>query len=233
MQVLPSLIQTNMNDLNKILDAIKASDNDKINQIINDNFIIADIKTEQGISLLQFAAYCRNKSAIEILKNHKKEELDIFEAISVGDIYTVSTLISKNSELTNSFSADGFTPLGLASFFGEIEIVKVLLDNGADPNIAANNQFQVAPIHSACAISNYEIANLLIKNGADVNAKQMQGVSPLHSAAHNGQNELAKLLIDSGANINAKMDNGQTPLFMAEEKGFKETADLIKQFGGQ
>ncbi|HUZ59235.1 MAG TPA: ankyrin repeat domain-containing protein [Hanamia sp.] len=74
---------------------------------------------------------------------------------------------------------------------------------------------------------------IIIKNGADVNAKQMKGVTPLHSAAHNGRNELAKLLIDNGADINAKMDNGHTPLFMAEEKGFKETAELIKQFGGQ
>ena len=216
-----------MNDIQEILDAIKASDNDKINQIVNDNSTIADIKTEQGISLLQFAAYCRNKTAIEILRNHKKKKLDIFEATSVGDIYTVSTLLNKNPELKNSFSADGFTPLGLASFFGHMDIVKLLLGNDANPNIAANNQFKVAPIHSACAISNYDIANLLIKNGADVNAKQMQGVTPLHSAAHNGQNELAKLLIDSGADINAKMDNSRTPLFMAEEKGFKETAELI------
>lgn len=222
-----------MNDINEILEAIKANDNDKINQIINDNSTIADIKTEQGISLLQFAAYCRNKTAIEILRNHKQNELDIFEATSIGDIYTVSRLIIKNPKLINSFSPDGFTPLGLASFFGHIDIAKLLLGNDANPNIAANNQFKVAPIHSACAISNYDIANLLIKNGADVNAKQMQGVTPLHSAAHNGQNELAKLLIDSGADINAKMDNSRTPLFMAEEKGFKETAELIKQFGGQ
>ena len=232
-QVLLFLIQTNMNDMEEICDAIKASDNHKIDQMVNDNSTIADIKTEQGISLLQFAAYCRNKTAIEILKNHKQEKLDIFEATSVGDIYTVSTLLNKNPELRNSFSADGFTPLGLASFFGQIDIVKLLLANDANPNIAANNQFKVAPIHSTCAISNYEIADLLIKNGADVNAKQMQGVTPLHSAAHNGQNELAKLLIENGADINAKMDNGQTPLFMAEEKGFKETAALIKQFGGQ
>ena len=222
-----------MNDINEILDAIKVSDNGKITQIINDNSTIADIKTEQGISLLQFAAYCRNKTAIEILRNHKQKELDIFEATSIGDIYTVSRLIIKNPKLINSFSADGFTPLGLASFFGYTDIVKLLLGNDVNPNIAANNQFKVAPIHSACAISNYEIADLLIKNGADVNAKQMQGVTPLHSAAHNGRNELVKLLIESGADINAKMDNGQTPLFMAEEKGFKETAELIKEFGGQ
>ena len=221
-----------MSELNEILEAIKTGDSGKLKEIITDNPSIADLKTEQGISLLQFAAYCRNQSAIEILRSYKKE-LNIFEAASVADIDTVSKLINQSSNLINSFSTDGFTPLGLASFFGHIDIVKSLLSKGANPNIAANNQFQVAPIHSACAISNYEIAEILIKNGADVNAKQMRGVTPLHSAAHNGQTKLAKLLIDNGADINAKMDNGQTPLFMAEEKSFNETAQLIKQFDRQ
>lgn len=221
-----------MSDINDIFDLIKTSYNEKLEEIISETPSIADTKTEQGISLLQFAAYCRNKSAVDTLRKHKKE-LNVFEAASVADIETVNKIINKNPELTNSFSPDGFTPLGLASFFGQLDIVKLLLNKGANPNIAANNQFKVAPIHSACAISNYDITDLLIKHGADVNAKQMQGVTPLHSAAHNGQTKLAKLLIDSGAYINSKMDNGQTPLFMAEEKSFNETAELIKQSGGQ
>lgn len=222
-----------MSNIDDILQVIKTNDNSKLSQIVSDNPLIADMKTEQGISLLQFAAYCRNTTAAEILINHKKAELDIFEATSIGDIRSVSKLINQNPGLVNSFSSDGFTLLGLASFFGQIEIVKLLLSKKSNPNLAANNQFKVAPIHSACAISNYEIADLLIKSGADVNVKQMQGVTALHSAAHNGQTKLAKLLIDSGADINATTDNGQTPLFMAEENHFDETAELIKQSGGK
>jgi ankyrin repeat protein len=202
-----------------------------LEQALKDNTSLANIKTGQGISLLQFAAYCRNNAAVDILKKYK-QKLDIFEAASIGDSATVRNLVSKNPELLNSFSEDGFTVLGLASFFGHLSIVKLLLDKGANPNIASNNQFKVAPIHSACAISHFDIADLLIRHHADINAKQMQGVTPLHSAAHNGQTKLSELLIDNGADINAKMDNGQTPLFMANEKNFQETAELIIKHGG-
>lgn len=217
--------------MEEIIELIKTGKNDLLEQKLNDNPSLADSKTEQGISLLQFAAYCRNNFAIDILKKHK-QKLDIFEASSIGDTEIVSQLLDKNSEFLNSFSSDGFTPLGLASFFGHLSLVKLLLDKGANPNIASNNQFKVAPIHSACAISHFDITELLIRHRADVNAKQMQGVTPLHSAAHNGQTKLSKLLIDNGADINAKMDSGQTPLFMANEKNFQETAELIIKYGG-
>ncbi|MCC7401280.1 MAG: ankyrin repeat domain-containing protein [Chitinophagaceae bacterium] len=217
--------------MEEIIELIKTGNNDLLEHKLNDNPALADSKTEQGISLLQFAAYCRNGFAVEILKKNK-QQLDIFEAASIGDTETISQLLDKAPTLLNSFSPDGFTVLGLASFFGHLSLVKLLLNKGANPNIASNNQFKVAPIHSACATSNLNIAELLIKHGADINAKQMKGVTPLHSTAHNGQTKLSKLLIDNGADINAKMDDGQTPLFMANEKGFQETADLIIKYGG-
>jgi len=217
--------------MEEIIELIKTGKNELLEQILNDNPSLADSKTEQGISLLQFAAYCRNNFAIDILKKHK-QKLDIFEASSIGDTEILSELLDKKLELLDTFSLDGFTPLGLACFFGYLSLVKLLLDKGANPNIASNNQFKVAPIHSACAISHFAITELLIRHRANVNAKQMQGVTPLHSAAHNGQTKLAKLLIDNGADINAKMDSGQTPLFMANEKNFQETADLIIKHGG-
>lgn len=217
--------------MKEIIELIKAGKNDLLEQKLNEDPSLAESKTEQGISLLQFAAYCRNTFAVDILKK-RRQNLDIFEASSIGNKEIVRQLLEKNPELLNAFSSDGFTALGLASFFGHLSVVNLLLDKGANPNIASNNDFKVAPIHSACAISHFEITELLIKYGADVNAKQSQGVSPLHSTAHNGKTSLSKLLIDNGADINAKTDNGQTPLFMANEKNFNETAELIIKYGG-
>lgn len=217
-----------MKTIANILEFIKTGNNKELEIIIAKTPSLANEKTEHGISLLQFAAYCRNETAIAILKKHK-QELDIFEASSIGETRIVTQHLSKYPELINSFAKDGFTPLGLASFFGQLEIVKLLLSQGADSNIAANNDFKVAPIHSACAISYIEIVTALIQHGANVNATQMKGVTPLHTATHNGQTALVQLLIDKGADVNAKMDDGQTPLSIAREKGFDKTAELLKQ----
>lgn len=216
--------------MKEITELIKAGENEKLKAQLNSNPSLAEGTTEQGISFLQFAAYCNNNNAIDIIRKHKNN-LDIYEAASIGDRTILFQLLNKNPELINSFSSDGFTILGLASYFGHKDLVKQLLDKGADPNIPANNQFRVTPLHSACAISNIEIARLLIENGADIHARQMHGVTPLHSAAHNGQTKLAKLLIERGAEINAKMDTGESPVSLAEEKGFDETVLLLREYG--
>ncbi len=221
-----------MNTIKDIVELLKNGNSSELEKIISANPLLAESHTEQGISLLQFAAYCRNKKAVSILRKYQKA-LSIFEASSLGEIETVEKELETNREIINSFSPDGFTSLGLGSFFGQYNIVEFLLERGANPNLASNNQFHVAPIHSACAISNFDIVEILIKKRADVNAKQMQGITALHSAAHNGQTNIARLLIENGAEINAKTESGQTPLIMAQEKYFDETARLLIQNGAQ
>ena len=72
------------------------------------------------------------------------------------------------------------------------------------------------PLHHATAGGHKEIAELLISEGADVNAKDDEyGSTPLHNAAANGHKEIAELLITKGADVNAKEEDGGTPLDMA------------------
>ena len=72
-----------------------------------------------------------------------------------------------------------------------------------------------------------EITELLIANGADVNAKRDDGETPLHQAASKGRKKIIELLITKGADVSAKSDRGWTPLHQAADNGHKEVVELL------
>lgn len=213
------LIQTGQNEL--LLAKIKADPS------------LADGQTSQGISFLLWSGYCQNQDAMKIIARFKKQ-FNIYEAAAAGKTDQLTDVLTRGLVAINLPSPDGFSALGFAAFFGQLEAVKILIANHADVNQPSANDFKVTPLHSACAISNYDIAKYLLEHGANVNAKQQSGVTPLHSAAHNGQLEIISLLVNFGADINAKMENGKTPLQMAKEDGHdKIVAYLSEQIKNQ
>lgn len=65
-------------------------------------------------------------------------------------------------------------------------------------------------LHSA---PNWTVAERLVREGADVNARDSFGMTPLHTAVRAGRNDVAEVLMTHGADVNARSDRGQTPLF--------------------
>ncbi|MDN4166287.1 ankyrin repeat domain-containing protein [Cytophagales bacterium LB-30] len=206
---------------------IQDGENEKAQSFLLENPKCIGESNGLGVSPLLMAAYCRNQEMVEFIASRLKK-MSLYEAASIGALEIVENQLISTPELLDTFAPDGFTALGLASFFGQTAVVKYLLGLGANPSLAANNAFQVAPLHSACASSHHEIAALLIAAGAGVNAPQQQGVTPLHSAAHNGNVALVELLIKNGADISAQTTEGKTPADMAQEKGFPDLAHRLR-----
>ena len=82
---------------------------------------------------------------------------------------------------------------------GAAEVAELLLDAGADVNARSANDFDVLPLHSACAGNHDEVVAVLIAAGADVNARQSGGYTPLHGAAQNGADVTVDRLLAAGA----------------------------------
>ena len=130
-------------------------------------------------------------------------ELDVFEAAAAGRADRLRELVDEDPSLVNAWAADGFQPLGLASFFGHADAARVLLEHGAEVNSASRNNFKVMPLHSAAATSDpearYAIAKLLLEHGADPNARQQDDFTPLMAADQHGDTRLHELLVQHGA----------------------------------
>ena len=157
-------------------------------------------------------------------------QVGIFAAAAKGQTDELRSLVEKDRALVNAYSPDGFTPLGLAAFFGHAEAVDALLAAGADVNLASRESMKMPPLGSAMAVQRNDIARTLIEHGANVNAKAVNDLTALHTAAARGNLEAAKLLLDHGADINASSTDGKTPLAYAEEHNHPEMVSFLSAF---
>ena len=107
-----------------------------------------------------------------------------------------------------------------------IQAVKQHLAAGTDVNAKGLNNAKT-PLHIAANVGHNEITELLIANGADVNAKSLHSQTPLHNAAVYGQKDFVELLIANGADVNATKGAGGTALHSAANFGHKEVVELL------
>ena len=205
---------------------IQTGNSAELNALLKANPKLAGIQTSLKVSPLMLCCYYKQAELSEIILSHV-ENITFFEATALGKKDIVDEALVENPNLIHDFSDDGFTPLGLASYFGNEDVARLLLLKGADPNVSSRNGYNVYPIHSAVA-ANYDIiAKMLIEAGANVNVVQISGDTPLHSAAQNGNIELIIVLLEAGANVNAITEDGQTAADKASKKGFGEIARIL------
>jgi uncharacterized protein len=153
--------------------------------------------TPQISPLLQ-AKYVGDDAEVERLLA-AQPALDVFEAATFGRLERLRELLREEPGRALAWTADGFTALHLAAFFGQPGAVRALLETGADPQAVSQNPMRVQPLHSAAAARNLEASRLLLDAGADPNAVQQDDFRPLDAAIENGDDALRTLLLERGA----------------------------------
>jgi ankyrin repeat protein len=210
----------------KLEQCITNADLEGLDVLLKENPALAKSRTSHHVSPLMLSCYYKKPEVTALLLKYL-DEINLFEAAAAGKFDVVAHLVYTHPEAINFYAEDGFTPLGLACYFGQYEIARYLVLKGADVNLPSNNGFRVYPLHSAAAGDYTQIARMLIENNAQVNVKQQAGATALHSAAQNGNIDLLIILLEHGADVSIRMEGGKLPADLAREKGFVEIAEAL------
>ncbi len=218
--------------MKQLFDAIRAGDIDGVKSLLDADASLVNAKNEQGVSAFAFTIYNR-KPELTALFEERNVMLDIFTATMAGKTALVQEMLNGNKGLTKLISADGWTALHLAAFFGQPECAAVLLNSGADVTARSTNPMQNMPLHAGVASRNAEVVKLLIDFGAPVNARQHGGWTALHAAAQNGDTAIAEMLLQNGAETGARADNNQAAFDLALSRGHQAIVDLLEKHGAK
>lgn len=192
-------------------------------------FAVSTAGCDIGVAVLEAAVSALQKEEPEVaetdLAYHQRRMqeadgpgwTDLHRAAATGDVGAVQKLIDQGAPV-DAREQKGGTPLYEAARRGKLEVMKLLLKNGAK----ADDSGQMNKCTPLCVAAEYkqaEAVRLLLKSGADVNHRSVMGNTPLHQAAMqdwHGDSEIVQILIEEGkSNISLLSNSGCYPLYCA------------------
>ncbi len=115
---------------------------------------------------------------------------------------------------------------------GKLPVIRFLLDQGEDPNVAGG-WYGATPLQGAASEGRLDSMDLLLQRGAKLEVTDSRGKTPLHSAAEGGHLNVMDFLFQRGVDPNVRDSCGQTPLYDAARKGRLDSMDLLLQRGAK
>ena len=210
----------------RVIQAIRDGRGDQVQVLVESNPDLAAARDPSGISAVVLALYHGQVQVAQWLASRRRD-LDVFEAACLGHDDRVSVLLADDPSVVHSVSPDGFTALALASFFGRLPVVRLLIARGADVNAVGPAPGRFTPLTGAVTGRHADVVRELLGGGADANYRYDEGLTPLHVAAVNGSSDIVRALVEAGARVDAEDDKGRTPLDYAREKGQSQIVELL------
>jgi ankyrin repeat protein len=212
---------------------------------------------KSGATPLYIAALCGFQDLVEHLVVKYPQHVNAsgghyvtpLVAALAGRHFQTAKLLHHNGAHVNVRGNGGEITLCSAAWYGDLEMVQVLLNLKVDANDRGINNW--TPIHRASqgpepTLSHMsykntqllpDVARLLLEHGADVNARierglvKDEGKTPLHMAADHGRVEVARVLLEHDANVGAEDNKGSTPLHEAAVYGRVEVVRVLLEHG--
>jgi ankyrin repeat protein len=185
-----------------------------------------------------------------------------FDAIKTGDFDAVKSVLARNASILNARAESGESPLLLAKYYGQAEVLSTILESGYEPNLfeacalgdldRARNLMDsdpesvhafsddgFTPLQLAAYFGYPEIVDALLARDADFapQSRNQMGVTALHAAlaARNpeARRRIVKELVARGADVNAKQAGGFTALQAAQQNGDSDLEQLLRDRGAE
>jgi ankyrin repeat protein len=211
------------------LKAIAGGNVEQVREMLKTDSTLAEATAPGGTSALLYALYHRQSDIAGLLLPYRESDLTIFESAAVGDTTRLQTLLRGDPKLVNAVSTDGFTPLHLASFFGQASSQEVLIRTGAKLETHSRNPLNATPLQSAVAARQTRSVAVLLAHGADPNCRGEAGYTPLFEAAESGQVDVLLLLLKHGADRSIRGTDGKTALDVAIEAHQAKVQELLSK----
>ena len=152
--------------------------------------------------------------------------------------FGVADLLRRHGAVLNVLGLFKWTPLHAASHFGRADIVRWLLNNGADANSRTNTGSSWTPLHIAVHSMEVEPIPILLEHNADINSQCSEGKTPLYEAISLLASfpegmvvDIVRQLLEHGADTNILDHRHSTVIHQASSRGWVEVARLLLQYG--
>lgn len=210
---------------------------DAIVQVLISNGAKINLQSTEGTTPLQIAASFGYTNVVKILLDNKanvtirdnKNRIAVELAIARGHLKVVQTMIEHEQFHIHAKSSDDFTLLHIAAQNGDLEIIKILVNNGAD--VHARNRQGSKPIHIAAREDHIVVVEYFLGSGFHIQDEGAALNSLLHYAVSTGKIKSAKYLIEQNADVNKLNVNMSRPIHIAAEHGSKDCVMLLLQNG--
>jgi ankyrin repeat protein len=152
---------------------------------------------------------------------------ELIVAADANNLLEIQRLLSVGADVNVRDTANGVTPLIVASCAGHVQVVKELVEHGAE--IEAKTIDGYTALHFACAQGHPAVVKELRDHGANIEAKENHGSTPLHWACSKGDLAIVKVLVIGGANILTANNDGHLPIDHAVSRGNSAVAKYLLQ----
>ncbi|KAH6605164.1 ankyrin repeat [Trichoderma cornu-damae] len=150
----------------------------------------------------------------------------LFEAAAENGDTDLMALLFENGADAHAADPQAFTPLLLAASSNNMDAVRMLVTQHK-VDCARRDYYRSSALHYAVQNGNFDMARLLLENGAQTDVEDMAGYSPLSIAAEQGAVEILKLLLRHGADPNFAEFAVLGPLALAAQNGREEVARIL------